>query len=351
MTILLLACFGGPDEPEEICADGWPAPEGGCPEQELTGDSDPPSDSGPGPCDVAIDELDPGEGELHGPNDPIRVTFSGAPRSAELKVSEGSGTARIEGDVLIWTPDEPLPGDTRVEAVVAFCDTEVGWQFVTDDVGAPIAADLTGTTWLIDPASLRVVHPEGVGSVLESYLEAGILVQVLEHDDELDLLVAFEEGGDQAACRTTERVTVSLEDDPFLSYGPETSTLWDIEIKDLGLGGAVASDGSGLSGLRAEGVVDTRPLVPLVDEGGEDDAMCELMAGFGVECVPCEDGSELCIDAVIEEGVAQAVAVSLVETPECDDTCEECDGCGCASGPPSPGFLVALLGLVALRRR
>ncbi len=202
----------------------------------------------------------------------------------------------------------------------------------------------------------KVTVPEGVGSVLESYLDLDLRIHAVQHAGaQLELVVAAEEDGEQAECRTTTRFSTDCSEDPWLTYGPtDTQLTPDLLVEDMTVSGAFSADGESISGIRVAGVVDTRPLVPLVEEDGDDDSVCNLVAGFGVSCVTCADGEDLCLVVVIEEGTASAIDETVVEREECDGSCpeEECDSCSCASvTPASAGWLVALLGLAGLRRR
>ncbi len=62
-----------------------------------------------------------------------------------------------------------------------------------------------------------------------------------------------------------------------------------VDVEDFMLRGTVASDASELSDIVLTGLVDTRPLAALLGD------VCELVALFGDDCVPCADGEVVCI--------------------------------------------------------
>ena len=72
----------------------------------------------------------------------------------------------------------------------------------------------------------------------------------------------------------------------------------DLTINSLSISGTFAEDGSYFGGGEVVGQLDARVLAPLAsDLGLEDDspdALCNLLLGFGVQCIPCGDGEPYC---------------------------------------------------------
>jgi hypothetical protein len=57
------------------------------------------------------------------------------------------------------------------------------------------------------------------------------------------------------------------------------------------------------------GLVDTRNLGPLLEIGdsGDDEVVCEYLSVFGVDCIDCGDGDELCLYVEAHFGDADLV--------------------------------------------
>ena len=101
-----------------------------------------------------------------------------------------------------------------------------------------------------------------------------------------------------------------------------------IVIDDLSVSGVFAPDASYIGGVRFGGAIDTRSLVDLIVEGGGDDAVCELVAGFGVECVPCgSDGEPYCLGLLVVDIDAPALSTTI-DTIEFEDCHEQCENLG-----------------------
>jgi hypothetical protein len=117
-----------------------------------------------------------------------------------------------------------------------------------------------------------------------------------------------------------------MEDDPFFETHP-VDGMWqsDAPMYGLTVTAASAADGSRLEGLTIDMLVDTRPLVVLLDEEAGPDAMCEVAYGFGDACVPCPDDAEpFCLPVRFDRGIAYEVPLELqaVSDPCAASTCE-----------------------------
>ncbi|MDP6931656.1 MAG: hypothetical protein QGG40_02010, partial [Myxococcota bacterium] len=105
---------------------------------------------------------------------------------------------------------------------------------------------------------------------------------------------------------------------------------YDITIGDLEVSGTFSAEGDYFGGGTLGGTIDTRPLVPLIDENGEDDYICTLATGFGAECTACpEDGEPYCLTVVADQIVAEKVEAGLEEIAledchaDCADTYDD----------------------------
>ena len=73
------------------------------------------------------------------------------------------------------------------------------------------------------------------------------------------------------------------------------SSVTNITIHQVHLEGTFAADGSSMGGAWASGLCDTRNLGPLLDMGSDEDVVCNYLASFGLPCIDCGDGEELCV--------------------------------------------------------
>lgn len=356
--LALLACGRVGDAPTELCADGWRRAVGECPatlpEQPGGDDSDNGGDSGSS-CDIEVQSLIPGDGDEHYRRSPIRAELSRVPDDASIRVTGADGETDVEGRIVTWTPDEPLPWDTRFDAALQHDCGQVEWNFRTSKLGEPRTGEVVGRVYAFDPATGSVVVPVGVGAVLENYLEGIYVIEVLEQDgDTLKVRVAMGGAdGEQDICNPTVDVDVEFADDPWLHLPEQRLEVGEFVLEEFEASGTFSADGDAIGGVRLSGIADTRSFVSLIGEDQEDDAVCNLMAGFGVECIACEDGTQRCLRLVLEDATAEAVTQdALVPIETCDESCseEECAGCGCASGPTGFGLL-GLVAMLFMRRR
>ena len=366
MLLTLIACFGSEEPQTEVCEDGWERPIGECPEGEgdadTDTDSDTDTDTGPdGDCEAEADEVSPASGAAGvSVLTTVHIWLSEPVSEGDLRL-EGVEGELVWGEGEDWMsfhPSEPLEPSTEYEAVAEACGERMAvWRFTTGEDGATDPGELVGTTWQVNLVDGRVVEPAGVGSVLESYIEGTLLVEVAEQSaTELVLRSALaDSSGTQDLCQPTDELRFAYSA-PIFRYGPADTSLamGRAEVGDLEIAGVVSADGSALSGVSASGLVDTRPLVPLLDAGDDEDSVCQLMAGFGVSCESCPDGTEFCIRVTLEDLHASQVTEPIVPLETCDASCpeEDCGQCSCASGVGlRGGWLVALFALAGLSRR
>lgn len=266
-----------------------------------------------------------------------------------------------------FTPDSPLDWDTTYTAIGIFCDGDavLQWEFRTQAAEPSVdPVELEGRRYRLNLSEGRFVQPEGVGSVLEQYLEEDLWVQVQSAQEGALELVGggVASDGQQDLCSPQLPLQAQLTDDNRFDIGPV-----DIEVTLAGAqaplydatgSGLISSDGQRLGGVELAALVDTRALVHLVEEGGEDGALCDIVAGFGVDCEPCPDGETLCVTArIIDLEGEELDDPAVLYEGECDERCQDENGacmdsdCGCASGGRGAGWLGLLAGTLLLRRR
>lgn len=305
------------------------------------------------PCGVEISKTAPAAGNTNFYyRGDIRVTLTDADPTAEISVDGVTGTSTLADDSksLSFTPDAPLDPSTPYTFNVDYCGGNATVDFTTSSLGGAIAdpSSLSGNVYSLDLQAddVEIVIPAGVGSVLESYLEIALLLEVESADaSTLSMFGALgqeDDGEAQEFCDPTLPFPdADFTGAPYFQLGPQTTTIsaagYDVEIRDLFISGTFASDGSYWGGGVLQGSVDTRPLVPLLedcdadgstpetDDDCEEGAICELVEGFGVACEDCGDGSEFCLEIKAIGLGGDAVSTDLEEVPlnDCHEQCSE----------------------------
>jgi hypothetical protein len=301
------------------------------------------------PCDVGIDETFPAAGATNAYyRGVVEAHLTDSDPTATITVDGVSGTSWLneDEDVVYFEPDEAFAPNTDYTATISYCRADAPISFRTSDLGSSIAdpASLVGNTYDLDLQSGRVVIPEGVGSVLEQYLEVVILFKIAElSGDDLTMYGALADEDDatqQDFCTPTlDFPPADFSTAPFFGIGPADTSIsvagYSVDIQQLEITGTFSADGSYWGGGVLGGVVDTRALKSLVGDDAEDSAVCDLVAGFGVSCVPCEDGTDFCLEIRAVDLSGSLIEGGNVEELEfedchasCVDTCADTDGDG-----------------------
>ncbi|MED5370031.1 MAG: Ig-like domain-containing protein [Myxococcota bacterium] len=316
-----------------------------CKDDGDTGDTAPA-------CTVEVSSTLPASGETNFYyRSQIEASLSEADSTAEITMDGVSGTSWLSDDskTVYFTPDAPLDPSTSYSYTVNYCGGAPSIDFTTSDLGAAIAdpSSLVGNVYALDlqADSVRIVIPEDVGSVLEQYLEVALLLEVSAADaSEIDMFGAIASEDDSEAqeyCDPTLAFpTADFSGAPYFQLGPQTTTIsaagYSVEIMDLFISGDFAADGSYWGGGVLQGMVDTRPLVPLLEDCDadgstedtaddcDDNGICELVEGFGVECEDCGGGENYCLEIRAEGLGGDKIDTDLVEVE--DNDCHElCD--------------------------
>ena len=103
-----------------------------------------------------------------------------------------------------------------------------------------------------------------------------------------------------------------------------------VTIENLLVSGAFSPNADYVDGGVLAGKIDTRPLVPLLDENGDDNAICEITNSLQIPCEPCPDGEPYCltlyVDSIVmlglESSVEQIDEATICDRPECAAGCE-----------------------------
>ncbi|MCP4921025.1 MAG: Ig-like domain-containing protein [Proteobacteria bacterium] len=279
----------------------------------------------------------------------IEVHLSDADDTAEISMDGVTGTTWRSDDnkTVYFTPDAPLEPNTEYTYTVSYCTADAAITFTTSELGGTMSDPtiIEGMVYDLALDSGRIVIPEGVGSVLESYLTVQIFLEVTSAGDEIEFLGAIGDEdvpGQQDYCTETLDFpeAADFSEAPYFKIGPATTNIsvagYEITIEDMLISGTFSSDGTWFGGGELSGSIDTRPLAVLVGDEEEDDAVCNLVAGFGVSCIPCPDGTNFCLEikAVDLVGTAADTDVEEIAQGDCHENCdaswenEECDTTG-----------------------
>ncbi|MDP2314474.1 MAG: Ig-like domain-containing protein [Pseudomonadota bacterium] len=295
-------------------------------------------------CEIEIESTIPTAGALDADwRAAIEFKLSDADPTATVSSSiSGTTTLVDDGETVIFTPNEPLAPSTAYTVTLNYCRGASDLNFSTSSDGTPLTDTgiLVGRTYALDLAGARILEPAGVGTVLTSYLTQDILVGVSAVSS-TDITMIGAIGKEKVSPPEQDYCDPSIpfpianfSEQPYFQIGPQTTTLavagYSIEIGDLEITGTFAADGSYFAGGTLSGVIDTRPLAPLLDDSGDPAAICNLAVSFGAVCEACPaDGEPYCLSLVADQIQAlQVEGQTLVEV-----TGNDCEGC--ESGPPA----------------
>ena len=261
--------------------------------------------------------------------------------------AEVAGTTSVDDDTLTFDPTDPLSPSASYTLKVSYCAGEADVAFSTSSLGTPLGSGdeaVVGKTYALDISSGTFVEPAGVGDLIGGLLENKILIGVVSTENsEMQIRGAIGDGSsiNQDFCSPT------LEDFPAADFS--TSPYFEIPKGDvtlsvagftatifgLSVSGTFADDASYFGGATLQGALDAREILPLLGDAGLDaetpEDVCNLLLGFGVQCVPCDaDDQPFCVNLVVERLVADETGtpLTLVCESDCHETCsdnaEEC---------------------------
>ncbi|MCO4745059.1 MAG: hypothetical protein KC912_09740 [Proteobacteria bacterium] len=296
------------------------------------GEPEPEADP---PCDFnSVEDVFPADGVNNAYyRTSVEVRLDDADADATIEIDGVSGTVEVVDDRVIFTPDDVLDSSTEYTMTTTYTGEDgsacpVETTFTTSEVGAAIGtvSDLVGNSYDLDLESGRFVQPEGIGSLLGKYLGDVTIYLAVESasDTKIKMVGALADETtvtQQDHCSPTIDFPEADFANPYFEVdatGQTTSFTVSgitVDIDDLVVSGAFSPDGTYIAGGVLAGSIDTRPLVDLVEEGGEPDAICELAGSIGVDCEECPDGEMLCLSLYVDN-LAAPQATSTTITPQ-----------------------------------
>ena len=318
---------------------------GGKDSDDTGGTGDNGGDSGSDSCEVTVPSTIPSSGATNANyRSNIEFHLSAADATATIDAGGIAGTQMVssDGKTVYWQLSGPLEPLTSYTVTLNYCGGSVPLSFTTSNVGTPTTTSLVGNPYAIDLAAANIVEPPGIGSVLGAYLTTNILLGVMSASGtDMQMLgaLAIEGGTTQDYCSPSIDFPPADWQDPYFQIGPQDTNFavagYDIAVQDLNITGSFAPDGSYVDGATLSGTIDTRPLAGLVDDSGNEGAICELAVNFGATCEACpSDDGMYCLTLVANQISADKVSGALVVVAGSD--CE-----GCESGPPAEDAVCA----------
>ena len=275
------------------------------------------------PCEVALEETEPEEGDVIFYRDPIELEFDGPGKGAVISLINADTKAEVALSAPLWDnkdttadvlPAEALTGDSNYTLSVTICDVTTEVNFSTSSFGSPLTkgpATLNDRTYVVELSEVTYTEPAGLGFVLAGTLTVPILVGVQAvYKDTIDLIgaegvLANEGYYFQNPNLDSWDFSGASWEDPFFSIDAESVSITydDVEIPifDFHLEGTFSPDGSAIGGGKLWGLGDTRNMSGFV-ASTDPAAICDLLALSGVNCDPCpSDDEPYCLYLKAEE--------------------------------------------------
>lgn len=250
--------------------------------------------------------------------DEIRIVFDDYAADAQITLTDGSGAvvpanfswdeARFNVRIL---PTQPLAASTSYTVSVDGCSEPYAFDFTTDAWGEELGidpGDLIDRVYVFDLAGAEYAKPEGLGTLLGLYLTEPLLFQVTNVGPAGITLMGAQgivnstsgEIEQNRTFRTWDFGTASFDEEPF--FGATTAGIAIdyagsvIPMHNFHVEGTFSADGTEIGGAIASGYGDTRDMGPLLQLGGDPNAVCDFAAGLGLDCVECPDGNPWCLE-------------------------------------------------------
>lgn len=199
-------------------------------------------------------------------------------------------------------------------------------RFTTSSLGTPLVdgqRTIARRTYRLNLVDATWYEPGGFGPVLAGLLETPILLGVQYVDATVvDWLGApgisvLGNLRQDTGKPTWDFPVADFSEAPFFQTSADTVDLdvqgFPLVINDFYLEGTFSADGATFEHATLQGLADSRYAGGAVGGAGDPDALCNLAAGLGVDCVPCPDGLPVCFEVDVRAITAVPVAdVTLV---------------------------------------
>ncbi|MCK6529168.1 hypothetical protein L6R50_16970 [Myxococcota bacterium] len=239
-------------------------------------------------------------------------------------------TAPAEDDDTTPADDDTGPADDDTgPADDDTADDDTADDDTADDDTTPTPDDDAAATeraFHLNLAEATVTDPPGLDALLDTYLvDYHLLMQPSDFQaDSLDLLFAL--GADDGAggyvqdmTFATVAVTDAGWDDPrFVLEEPIDLSIdlgggLSVELGDAILDGFFVDAGTAVAGATLEAQIDSRDFDFML--GGEEGAVCTLLAALSIPCQPCpDDGQDFCLH-LAADGITGTLLPALTLTP------------------------------------
>jgi len=286
-------------------------------------------------CSASLVEAMPEDGEaVIGTNAEVVLLFEGQVpglHGASLVTDPPADCSYVvEGDEVVFSPDELLDRETEYAWTAALCAEEAASGIFTTRWEGELLEDpsvLAGRTFSMDLTDAEWLEPEGGGGLV-SGLFAGVFLlgiqEVLEHEIDIIFAVGEDVGGgviQQDPCyETVDFEPADFTRNPYFELGPKRMPLevqgQAVMLDDVQISGALVDDGTDLTDAELIANADARQF-------GDWEYVCGMLDVFGAPCQACSDGVEACVGLHVAqiEGAAQGgVVIQEVTDPgaECD---------------------------------
>ena len=310
-----------------------------------TGDSGPVDsgdsatfDTSTPPCRNSVRKVVPRDGATDvWYEDDVEFTLLHPDATATI-VTTVPGSSSTAGNVVTFTPSPALASSTTYTVSVSGCWGIESTTFTTSTYGSPVAdpAALVDHAFDAQLASATWTEPANLAPLVSSYVTTDLLLGVTgEGGGTIDLRFGVVDPTTLAQDLATNTVDVVGAD--FSADPKFTATASDLTVSVSGaetsiyaptVSGTFASGGDEIRQLTLTGVIDTVPLVSVIDPTGADSTICDLATAIGDTCTSCPDGSPYCLDVRLEDIAAPLIpglAVAEVTTGS-DPTCSVVSG-------------------------
>ncbi|MEN0064782.1 MAG: Ig-like domain-containing protein [Myxococcota bacterium] len=249
---------------------------------------------------------------------------------ADAEGNDVPGTSRVESDVVIFDPTDPLTPETSYTATLSYeCDKDETVSFTTSSTGLPLTIDPIGRVYNLDLTTGLWTVPPGIGNLITSLITTDIsllfMAESIVEDGDGGPIISFIgsskdplDPDQQDDCVDPFLVEGGMWTDPFFVGATDQLTIEVLGIEativNLEIEGDYTPDGSAIEIARFAGEIDDRQIAAL--------DLCDAISVLA-SCGPCslEPASETCIQLQVENLRLPFLADSnpLVAEPVCEE--------------------------------